>query len=593
MIEVLIAIIKCGAVYVPFDTSWPESRIRKLVSEIKIPVFISDSSSIIEQNFSITNLNLRSIDVSDKAINPSVDILGSDLIYVNFTSGSTGTPKAVPICHQGVSRLSSKPIYINHGEVISTLQLASIAFDAATFEIWVPLLNGGRCILFSEKILHLQALKNELSFNRVNTIFLTTALFNTIIDEDPTCLSGIKTILTGGESHSVRHMTKAIEIFGEGVVTNVYGPTECTTFSSYYPIKKVENYQYTIPIGRPIQYTKIYILNGEYVCGVGEIGNIHIAGPGLSPGYFGDNEKTKKCFKSCIIDGHELILYDTGDRGKLTSDLNIIFEGRIDGQVKVNGFRIELKEVSFHIEALPNIRKCFVTVNQLASGEQQLLAFVQPAVPNITSNIVTNLLRKILPGYMLPRIIIHYREFPLTITQKIDKESLIMSLDNKTTSNSATKLQDFLNQKGIKAQVQQLPSSTRTVKDAASTLRCEEKQIVKSLVFQETESGVPVLVLACGINQVDEAKVSKEIGSTISKANAKYVRKHTGFAIGGVPPVGHAEKMKVVVDEDLLSIKPLWAAAGTPNAVFEIPSDITSILDSDYIICPIRKVNGK
>ena len=140
-------------------------------------------------------------------------------------------------------------------------------------------------------------------------------------------------------------------------------------------------------------------------------------------------------------------------------------------------------------------------------------------------------------------------------------------------SPSAQKIQNLLNSLGYDYTVIEHAESTRTAQEAADRAGCELGQIVKSLIFRGKTSGKPILVLTSGANRVDEKRISGYAGETISRADADFVRTVTGFAIGGVPPIGHAEKMETYLDEDFLSYQTIWAAAGTPNAIFELKTD--------------------
>lgn len=149
---------------------------------------------------------------------------------------------------------------------------------------------------------------------------------------------------------------------------------------------------------------------------------------------------------------------------------------------------------------------------------------------------------------------------------------------SKILSSSAKKVQDALISHGLTCQVLELPSTTRTAQEAAQTIGCQVGQIVKSLVFMGKQTQKPILVVASGSNRVNEKKLSKLVSEPIKRANADFVREKTGFAIGGVPPVGHSEPLETFIDEDLLKYQTLWAAAGTPNAVFKLtPNDLKII----------------
>ena len=151
-------------------------------------------------------------------------------------------------------------------------------------------------------------------------------------------------------------------------------------------------------------------------------------------------------------------------------------------------------------------------------------------------------------------------------------------------STSAQKVQDALSQSGLKLQVVELPASTRTSAEAAQAVGCQIGQIAKSLIFKTCETQRPILVIASGANRVDELKIGARLGEPIGKADAEFVRSRTGFVIGGVPPIGHIEVIKTFIDEDLLAFEQIWAAAGTPHAVFPLkPADLVQITHGEVI----------
>lgn len=151
-------------------------------------------------------------------------------------------------------------------------------------------------------------------------------------------------------------------------------------------------------------------------------------------------------------------------------------------------------------------------------------------------------------------------------------------------SNSARKVQEALNARGFSSQVVELPDSTRTAKEAAQAIGCGVEQIVKSLIFKGKQSNKPILVVASGTNRVNEKRLGQLAGEPITKADADFVRQHTGFAVGGVPPLGHAEPIKTFIDEDLLLYDEIWAAAGTPFAVFKLtPADLQMMTGGETV----------
>lgn len=155
---------------------------------------------------------------------------------------------------------------------------------------------------------------------------------------------------------------------------------------------------------------------------------------------------------------------------------------------------------------------------------------------------------------------------------------------NETLSKSAQAVQNVLAQKGLQFKVVELSASTRTAQEAAQTIGCEVAQIVKSLVFYTKQTNKPILILASGINRVNEKMIEEVIGEKIARADADFVREVTGFAIGGIPPIGHKQKLDTFIDKALLNYKELWAAAGTPNAVFKLESSDLESLTGGKII---------
>jgi amino acid adenylation domain-containing protein len=429
LIAALLAILKCGGVYVPVDSSWPDERLHWIFKETQCGHLITDETENLSARF--PKPYVLPATAEPCAPNPDVTTQPDDIAYVNFTSGSTGQPKGVPIRHRSIARLVFNSRYARLDERTTLIQLAPVSFDAATFEIWGALLHGGTCVLYPAKRVRLSELKRTLDTHRVTVIFLTTALFNTVVDEGPATLDGVETILTGGEAHSMRHIREAVARYGPDKVVNVYGPTECTTFATYFPLSLdvLPDGMLDLPIGFPIQNTRLYLVDEGELCPPGRVGEVCLAGPGLSPGYLGMQEVTRERFVDCEIDGIRERLYRTGDRGYFLADGNLVFQGRLDDQVKINGYRIELGEIAHHLDRHPQVRLSYVTVGESSIGEKVLTAFVVPQSHRCAIADITDYLRIHLPGYMIPTKI-HLRDsLPLSATGKVDREALLKSTE--------------------------------------------------------------------------------------------------------------------------------------------------------------------
>lgn len=428
MIAALLAVLKCGCSYLPFDPGWPDEHLRGLFAGAGCGWVLTDQAAALARRFGTCQVvPVREEEIEPAGVGPAVRVTAGDIAYINFTSGSTGRPKGVPIRHRSIARLVFGARYAPLGDSGRLLQLAPVTFDAATFEIWAALLNGGTCVLYPRQFLRLSLLGELLREHGITVLFLTTALFNAVIDEAPETLASVQTILTGGESHSIRHMARALRTYGPGRLVNVYGPTEATTFATYYPVNELAEDASTVPIGRPIQNTRLYIVAGGTLCEPGRSGELWLAGDGLSPGYLGMPELTAERFTECTIGGTAERLYRTGDYGYLLPSGDVVFQGRKDNQVKVNGHRIELGEIAHHLDSQHGVRQSHVT---LSARDGSVVAFVVASDASCTAGFLREQLLARLPAYMVPARIYLCEALPLSATGKVDRQALLAAHDS-------------------------------------------------------------------------------------------------------------------------------------------------------------------
>jgi D-alanine--poly(phosphoribitol) ligase subunit 1 len=430
LLVALLAVLKCGAAYLPFDAGWPDGRLTGLFADAACRWVVTDRRAALAAR--LPDCRVVAAGPGDAAprspVRPAAAVPAEALAYVNFTSGSTGRPKGVPVQHRSVVRLVRGARYAPLGPRSRLLQLAPVTFDAATFEIWGALLNGGACVLYPSPFVRLSQLGKVLREHGVTVLFLTTALFNAAVDEDPGALAGVGTILTGGELHSIRHMADALRAWGPGRVVHVYGPTESTTFATYHPVDHVDEDSSVLPIGLPLQNTRLYVVDDGELCAPGRPGEIWLAGDGLSPGYLGAPDLTAGRFTEREVDGVRERLYRTGDHGYLLPGGSVVFQGRKDDQVKVNGFRIELGEIAHHLDRCPGVLRSYVTVD--TRREPTLLAFVVPAEGAAPApGALRDHLRERLPAYMVPARVHLCDVLPLTATGKIDRDALLTTTE--------------------------------------------------------------------------------------------------------------------------------------------------------------------
>ncbi len=433
----LLGILKAGGAYLVLDPQSPAERLSFVVQDANLKVVLTQQRLL--DRWTAPSVTVLCLDASLAASASEQDgplnseVTSNKLAYVVYTSGSTGYPKGIEVTHRSVVRLIFATASVSQPGNEVFLQLAPLTFDASTYEIWAPLLRGGRCILFPENTLTVSSLGEVIRKNAVTTLWLTASLFHTLIDEAPEVLSTIRTLLIGGEPVSVSHVRRALTLLPATKMINGYGPTEGTTFTCLYCIPaQLEPGISSIPIGRPISNTRVYILDPHLnPCPVGVPGELCIAGDGLARGYLNHPELTANHFLPDPF-SHDLDarMYKTGDLARYQADGNVEFLGRLDQQVKIRGFRIELAEVEAVLHEHPMIQAA-VVVAQEYRGSKRLVAHVvpKPSSPHTKQELLTFLRRRI-PDYMLPAKVVCADRLPTLANGKIDRKSLNSMADD-------------------------------------------------------------------------------------------------------------------------------------------------------------------
>jgi amino acid adenylation domain-containing protein len=433
MVVALLGILKVGGVYVPLDPAYPPDRLEWMLIDTQAPILLTQSR--LQNRLPLHNVQVICLEEgwgSDRPESiPSISVPVSDdgLAYINYTSGSTGRPKGVAVPHRAVLRLVFGTDFTPLDAERVWLQLAPISFDAATLEIWGALLQGGQCVLFPGSGLpdpnELQQVIQQYS---VTSMWITAALFNALITEAPQTLRGVKEILTGGEALSVSHIRSAQAQLPETQFVNGYGPTENTTFTCCYRIPRpLPGGISSIPIGRPIGNTQIYILDPQlHPVPRGATGELYIGGIGLAVGYINRPDLTAERFiPNPFSDVPDSKLYKTGDLVRYLPDGNVEFIGRTDSQVKIRGFRIELGEIEAVLSQHSAVRDAVVLVYEEGSGNKRLVAYVTPTPDqSLDLSQIKAYLGQHLAEYMVPSILMMVDKIPLTPNGKADRKAL-------------------------------------------------------------------------------------------------------------------------------------------------------------------------
>jgi amino acid adenylation domain-containing protein len=383
MIVSMIGILKAGGAYLPLDISYPQHWIDFMLEDAGVHVLLTHRGR--HQNLpALTAAVVRLEDdwstIARCEQRCPVNHAGPhDLAYVIYTSGSTGTPKGVCIPHRGVNRLVFNTNYIEISPSDSIAQASNASFDAATFEIWGALLHGARLVGINKDVaLSPPDLAHELNAKQISVIFLTTALFNQIAREAAAAFDTVRVVLFGGELVDPHRVRDVLTTGGPQRLLHVYGPTESTTYSSWYHVNDVPEGATTVPIGGPLSNTKLYVLDQNLQpVPAGVHGELYVGGDGLAHNYHKRPGLTAERFVPDPLSRKPgARLYRTGDVVRWQPDGQIQFIGRSDHQVKVRGFRIELGEIETVLASHPAVSETVVVAREDSTCTKRLAAYV-------------------------------------------------------------------------------------------------------------------------------------------------------------------------------------------------------------------------
>lgn len=443
LIVAVLAITKAGGTYVPLDPGYPAERLEFMLQETHAPVVLTHQS--VRDRLPATSARAICVDSDRPQIALQADsnldsiTTSNNLAYILFTSGSTGHPKGVCIEHLAVMRLVVNTNYVQLSAADCIAQASNTSFDAATFEIWGALLNGARlAIMRTETVLSAEALARDIRTRGINTLFLTTAIFNEHAYRSPQVFGDLHCLLFGGEVCDATAVKRVMQFKPPRRLINGYGPTEATTFATWFEVTRPsedtlpkdtaceETARVGVPIGRPLANTRCYVLDAALQpVPVGVTGELYLGGSGVARGYLNRPELTAERFiKNPFCAGDRL--YKTGDLVSYLADGNLKYVARADQQIKIRGFRIEPGEIEAVLLREEDISRCAVIAREDVPGDQRLVAYViakhssaRPSAQDLRARLGAHL-----PAYMVPSVFVFIDSLPLTANGKLDRRSL-------------------------------------------------------------------------------------------------------------------------------------------------------------------------
>lgn len=447
----LLAILKAGGSYVPLDKEYPKKRLQFMLEDAGVQLLLTARGQAAEsvfggpEGFEKLEAEMgegREIVYLDETWeqfalespnNLETETTAEDLAYVMYTSGSTGQPKGVAVTHRAINRLVRNTNYVQLEKSDRLAQVSNVSFDAATFEIWGALTSGGTLVgLTKETVLSPVEFKRAIAEHQISVMFLTTALFNQTAQSEAEAFAPMRYLLFGGEASDAKSVRRVLESGKPQHLLHVYGPTEGTTFTTWYEVSEVAAGARTLPIGRALSNTEVWVLDQQgQVVPVGVVGELYIGGDGLARDYLGRPKLTAEKFVPhpfSVESGARL--YRTGDLVRYLSDGNIEFLKRRDQQVKMRGFRIEPEEIEAVLQEHPAVCDSLVEAREDVPGDRRLVAYVveDPGFQATSEfQLVPQLrrwLRERLPECFMPALFIVLDKLPLTPNGKVDRRAL-------------------------------------------------------------------------------------------------------------------------------------------------------------------------
>nr|QLY89264.1 pseudodesmin synthetase [Pseudomonas sp.] len=420
-----LAIGKCAAIYVPLDSHAPAERQAFMLEDSQAVLLLTRSETSLAGP--VRRVELDHLDLAAQPRhNPGLPQSAEAVAYIMYTSGSTGTPKGVRVPHRGITRLVLNNGYADFNPGDRVAFASNPAFDASTMDVWGALLNGGQVqVIDHHTLLDPARFGEALKATGSSVLFVTTALFNQYVQLIPEALKGLRILLCGGERADPAAFRRLLALAPELRLVHCYGPTETTTYATTYEVKALAADAESVPIGRPISNTRVYVLDARrQPVPVGVVGEIHIGGHGVAKGYLNRAELTAEKFLPDPFDPRpDCLMYRTGDLGRWLDGGLLECIGRNDDQVKIRGFRIELGEIEARLALCPGVRDVVVLAREDEPGDKRLVAYCTSEYPLDIERLRADLQGR-LPDYMVPSAYVLLDRLPLTANGKVDRKAL-------------------------------------------------------------------------------------------------------------------------------------------------------------------------
>ncbi len=429
LVAAMLGVLKSGSHYVPLNTEFPGERIGAMLDDSASPLLLTSDTRLEQaRGFASERLHVLTVDACARAADDDGPLglpsRAEDPVYVMYTSGTTGRPKGSLIRQRGVLRVAWHANFYDAGPDDVFVMLSDYSFDGSVFDMFSALLNGGRLLVLEPEVVQdLDRLARQVRDHGVTCFFVTTGLFNALVDHNLDAFAGVRRVIFGGEVASQAHVRRAFEALGPGRVAQAYGPTETTVFATVHILDALPG-SGPVSIGRAVNGTTLWVLDeqGRHQP-IGATGELFIGGRGLADGYLNEPEMTAERFvEAPSVPGKRL--YRTGDLVTFRSDGLLYFVGRRDDQVKLRGFRIELGEVINAASRQPGVLQAYAGVIELGTGRSLCLwVRLEDASPDAVRAVHAGLSRQ-LPAFMVPSVVVPTDEFPLNKNGKVDVAAL-------------------------------------------------------------------------------------------------------------------------------------------------------------------------